>query len=140
MKTYEIIEDISAPITAVWAVLEDVENWPQWTSSVESIVRLDQTPFGAGSKATIRQPELPEARWTVTVWEPPFRFVWQTERPGIFVTAEHLLSEKPNGTNIKLSVEFGGAFGAMAALAGREIIERFLALEARGLKERCERT
>lgn len=137
MKSFELTQEIAAPIDTVWGVLADIEKWPEWTV-VQSVKRLDAGPLGVGSQATLNQPELPEATWTVTVWEPPRTFLWEAKQAGITVTAGHTLAETATGTSVKLAVEFHGALAAMVAAMARDTIERHLATEASGLKSRCE--
>jgi len=52
--------DIAAPPGGVWAVIADVERWPEWTPTVTRLQRLDRgqrstlaaaAPPGAGSGA-----------------------------------------------------------------------------------------
>ena len=57
---------IGASPSIVWKAREDVERWPQWTASVETVRRLDNGQFDVGSKVRIKQPSLPETEWRVT--------------------------------------------------------------------------
>src|SRR2546428_8818928 len=71
--------DINAPPERVWAVMADVERWPEWTESMKSVERLDSGEFGVGSKAKlpIRRSPNPNA-WTVTELKPNRSFSWGT--------------------------------------------------------------
>ena len=44
-----------------WAVVSDVERWPQRTASITSVKLLNSPPFGLSSEARIHQPKLPAA-------------------------------------------------------------------------------
>ena len=49
---FEISTAISSSAERVWAVLTDVERWPEWTPSITKITRLDSGPFAEGSERT----------------------------------------------------------------------------------------
>jgi len=40
---------VKAPVSKVWKVQTDLENWPRWQPPVATIKRLDQGPLRAGS-------------------------------------------------------------------------------------------
>src|SRR5688500_20354763 len=65
MRT-DITVDISAPPEVVWAVISDVESWPEWTASVTSVRRLSSERLPVGSRVRLKQPRLPATVWTVS--------------------------------------------------------------------------
>ena len=131
--------DIDAAPDAVLAVMSDVERWPEWTASVTSITRLDSGPFAIGSRARIRQPKLPPALWTVSAIEPGRSFTWISKGPGILVTAHHSIDPRAGGSRVTLSIRYEGLLAKLVAWMTKDINERYLAMEANGLKARCER-
>jgi hypothetical protein len=48
----------------VFAVLHDVERWPEWTMT--AVKKMDDGPLVVGSKVRVRQPKLLPAVWLVT--------------------------------------------------------------------------
>src|SRR5688572_90632 len=91
--------DINAAQDRVWAIMADVERWPEWTASVRSIERLEQGPFTTGSRARVRQPRLPVAVWTVTSLDPGRSFEWQNTSPGIKSRGVHTVEATGPGAS-----------------------------------------
>jgi hypothetical protein len=135
---FSISTDIQASPEVAWSVLSDIERWPEWTPSVRSIRRLDQGPLAVGSRALIRQPKLPPAFWRVTELEEGRSFTWVTRTPGVHVTAWHWVDAQPGGSRATLSLSFAGLLGPLVGRLTRRINERYLGLEAEGLKRRSE--
>ena len=139
MTEFVIAVDIAAPAERVWAVMSDVERWPEWTPTVTQIERLDKGALVVGSRARIRQPKLPPAIWQVTDLREGREFTWVTRSPGVRVTARHAVESAPRGTRASLSVEFSGPLAPLVAWWTRGLNERYLALEAKGLDARSLR-
>src|SRR5579859_7347355 len=97
--------EIAAPPEAVWAVVTDVERWPEWTPTMESVRRLDNGPFQLGSSAKIKQPQMPEAVWRVTAFTPGRQFTWETTVRGMRMIASHELVNSPAGCTSRLGLE-----------------------------------
>ena len=140
MRPYSTSIDIQAPPERVFDVMRDVERWHEWTPSVKSIKLLDSGPFVVGSRAVIRQPKFPPALWMVTAIGPGLDFTWENVAPGVRVVARHRVDPIPTGSRVTLSLEYFGLLGGVLARLTRGITERYLGLEANGLKARCERT
>ena len=130
--------DISAPTTRVWAVMIDVERWREWTASIENITLLDHAPLSVGSKVRIRQPRFPPVVWRVTRLEPGRLFAWESRSPGVTVTGTHSVVAVGVGSRATLQLDYAGPFGSILASLTRKISERYVALEAAGLKQRSE--
>lgn len=134
---FSISVDIAAPPDRVWAVMSDIEKWREWTASVKSITLRDPGPLRTGSRAWVRQPKFPPAHWTVT--EVSERcFTWVSRAPGMVVTARHSVTPIGTGSRATLSLNFAGSFGPFFGRLTRDINNRYLAMEAAGLKRRCE--
>jgi hypothetical protein len=129
---------IAAPPNVVWSVMADVERWHEWTPSVRSIRRLDSGPLRAGSRALIRQPRFPPAMWKVTALEPGRSFAWKSGAPGMWVFAEHSVEPAGSGARARLSLHFEGTIGRLMGRITHAISNRYLGLEAAGLKRRSE--
>jgi uncharacterized membrane protein len=137
MKLENVIH-IDAPVEAVWAVTEDVERWPEWTPTMESVKRVDQGPFDVGSAALIKQPGLPEARWVVTALTRGKQFTWESQVRGMQIVATHEMAAVKISTQSLLRVELSGLVARLLWPFIRSSLQQSLAQENAGLKSRCE--
>jgi len=133
-----ITVNINAPPQRVLAVLCDVERWPEWTSTMTQVQRLDRGPFGVGSSARVVQPKLRPAVWQVTELDENRSFTWVTHAPGVRMTAGHLVEAQGEGCRAALSFEIAGWLGPIVSRLYRGMIEQYVATEASGLKRRSE--
>jgi carbon monoxide dehydrogenase subunit G len=131
--------EIKAPAERVWSVMRDVERWPEWTPTVTRIRRTGNGPLAVGSRATIWQPKLLPARWEVVELKDNDRtFTWMTRGPGMRLFGRHSVEPTRDGSRATLSLKFTGPLGGFFARLTRRLNERYLALEAQGLKQQSE--
>lgn len=128
---------IDAPIEVVWSVFTDVERWPTWASSFTSVELIDG-PMRLGAKARIQQPRLPTVIWEVTKWEPGRSWTWTATSPGARTEASHVLTRVGDRTVAEQAIHPAGPIGRLAAFVWRSLTRQYLAIEAAGLKQRCE--
>lgn len=134
----EVIIDINAKPECVWDVLTDVERWPEWTSSVNSVQKLTEGPLAKGSRTRIFQPKVPPAVWTVTEIDPGRFFEWETSSPAINSVARHRVEATSTGSRVTLSVEQTGLFAVLIGFWLKRISLKYVRMEAEGLKKRSE--
>jgi hypothetical protein len=141
---FSMTTDVEASADVVFAVLADVERWPEWTATVTRVERLDGSspPLAVGNRIRIVQPGVPPAEWTVTALEAGRGFRMMSRSPGATVVADHWAEPLGDGqrSRVTLSVTFAGWFGRLIARLMRRLNERYLAEEAAGLKRRSEAT
>jgi uncharacterized membrane protein len=136
------IEDeisIDAPREVVWAVTSELERWPEWTPTVESLERVDEGEFKVGSSALIKQPGLPLAEWIVTDLVPGKRFTWKSRVQGIHMAASHELTSDGSGMKNVLRIEISGLVAFLLWPWIRLSVRRTLKQENQGLKAACEK-
>lgn len=137
---FSISVEIAAPPGHIWKIMADVEHWHTWTPSVTKIKRLDKGPFAVGSKLVIHQPKFPPALWRVTALEPERSFTSVSYAPGVLVTAHHFIEPLSEGSRVTLSIKYTGLFASMFSRLTGKITDRYLGLEAAGLKKQSETT
>lgn len=137
MRLEKQVEIDAAPAT-VFATYADVERWPEWTASVETVERLDLGPLRVGSRARLKQPRMPAQEWTVTELDDGRSFAWRTTGLGIVSTGIHVVEPSGQGSRVSAIVDMTGPLGGIAARIARSLILGYLRLETEGLKRRCE--
>jgi uncharacterized membrane protein len=137
-NTLAVAVHIEAPPEKVFAVLCDVERWPEWTPTMISVRRLDSGPFAIGSSAQVRQPKLRPNVWRVTELQDGRNFTWTTHSPGLRMTAGHLIEPKGDGSRVELTFELSGLIAPVVSRLYGGLIERYITTESQGLKKRSE--
>ena len=130
--------DIAATPQQIWQVLIDVESWPQWTTSMTRVQRLDSGPFSVGSRARVLQPKLPANVWRVVDLQNNRGFVWENKSWGAHTSAEHWIIARAEGSVILLKVRQTGLLAALLSLWVSKLTRAYMETEAQGLKRRCE--
>jgi uncharacterized membrane protein len=138
VNSFSVTVNIDAPPAKVFAVLCDVERWPEWTSTMISVRRVDRGRFAVGSIAQVRQPKLRPAAWQVTQFEDERNFTWSTHSPGLRMTAGHAIEPQDAGSRVRLWFELSGFIAPLVSWLYGGLIERYVATESQGLKKRCE--
>lgn len=135
----ETAVDIDATPEQVWAVMADIERWPEWTASVERVERLDEGPLRVGSRARLKQPRFPPVVWEVTALEPGRAFSWTARNVGVTSIGEHRIASPPGEpVTVRLSLRQRGPLAPLLALFTAKLTRRYVDTEAQGLKRRCE--
>lgn len=128
--------EIAAPIATVWAVLEDVERWPEWTPTVRTATLLDPGPLRPGTRVRLDQPRLPTITWTVDRVEEGRGFSWVSGGRLGLTRGAHDLTAIDDRTRLDLALDQHGiaaVFGALSASMTR----RYVDTEAESLRWRC---
>jgi uncharacterized protein YndB with AHSA1/START domain len=133
--------DLDAPVEAVWAVLVDVERWPEWTASVRSVRRSRTGPLTVGERVVLEQPRLPRLIWTVTQVVPERSFTWTAGSAVARGVGEHVLTpRRGGGCTATLRVRQTGPAGPLVAALLRGLTRRYVRTEAEGLRTRVTRS
>lgn len=128
-----------ADLDSAWIAITDVTAWPRWTASVSDVQMIDDGPLRKGSRARVKQPGMQPLTWSVTELTDRAEFTWVTDSPGVHTIGRHKLDRNEDGTTrITVELEQTGPLAGVINLFIGKRTERYLGLEAAGLKAASE--
>jgi uncharacterized membrane protein len=131
--------DIDAQQERVWEVLSDLEAWPRRIETVDVVELLTPAPMSKGSRVRLKQPKLPEGTWDITVWDAPSYFEWRQKSGGITSVAGHRVKMLEEGrSRLTLSLDMRGPLIPVIGLFYRGLTNRYMTIEAQGMKRAAE--
>jgi len=131
--------DIAARQQRVWEVLSAVEAWPQRIDTVDTVELVTPAPITTGSRVRLKQPKIPEGTWDITVWDPPSYFEWTQKMTGATSVAGHRVEALEDGrARLTLTLEMRGFFIAIIGVFYKDLTNRYMNLEAEGMKRAAE--
>src|SRR6188472_2084728 len=133
--------EIHAPQQRVWDVLSDLEAWPQRIETVDTVELLTPAPIGTGSRVRLKQPKLPEGVWEITTWDAPAYFEWTQKMTGTTTVAGHRVESLGDGrSRLTLTLDMRGLLFAIVGRFYKDLTNRYMTLEAEGMKRAAETT
>jgi len=131
--------DIDARQQRVWEVLSDLEAWPQRIETVNAVELLTPAPVGEGSCVRLKQPKLPEGTWEVTVWDAPSYFEFRQRSGGVTNVAGHRVEAlEESRSRLTLTLDMRGLLVPVVALFYKGLTNRYMTVEAQGMKRAAE--
>jgi uncharacterized membrane protein len=131
--------DLDAQQQRVWEVLSDLEAWPRRIETVDVVELLTPAPMSKGSRVRLKQPKLPEGTWDITVWDAPSYFEWRQKSGGITSVAGHRVEMLEEGrSRLTLSLDMRGPLIPVIGLFYRGLTNRYMTIEAEGMKRAAE--
>jgi uncharacterized membrane protein len=131
--------DINAQQQRVWDVLSDLESWPQRIETVDVVEVLTPAPVGEGSRVRLKQPKLPEGTWQVTVWDAPSFFEYRQRSGGVTTVAGHRVEAlEEDRSRLTLTLDMHGLLVPVVALFYKGLTNRYMTIEAQGMKRAAE--
>ncbi len=123
----------------VWDVLSELEAWPQRIETVDTVELLTPAPVTKGSRVRLKQLKLSEGTWDITVWDAPSYFEWMQKTGGITSVAGHRVEALGEGrARLTLTLDMRGFLSPVIALFYRGLTNRYMNLEAEGMKRAAE--
>lgn len=100
--------------------------------------KLDPGETMVGTRIRIWQPGYPPTVWRITHYEPDHGFTWVARSPGALVHAKHYVEPIPGGSRATLSIQYEKWLALLVGRLTRATNQRYLSMEAEGLKARSE--
>lgn len=132
--------DIQATPARVWALTVDVERWPAFVPTMTRIERLDDGPFGVGSRARVKQPMQRATVWTVTDYDDGRSFAWTARSSGLVFVGGHEIVPTATGVTNVLTLDIGGAAAPVLGRLLAPVLRRAIRRENLACKAEAERT
>ena len=134
---FESSIDINAPAEKVWALIDKLEEWPQWMPSIKKIERLSKEPLTVGSKfsVTAKVSRLTvKLLMTITKFVPERTVVLQGKALGTKLTRFYILEPVNGKTKATVGGEVSGVLAWLARRGGQAISDEI----AQAVKNRVE--
>jgi len=131
--------DVDARPQRVWDVLSDLEAWPERIETVDVVELLTPPPVGTGTRVRLKQPKLPAGTWEITVWDVPSYFEYRQRSGGVTIVAGHRVEALGEGrSRLTLTLEMRGLLVPIVGRLYKGLTDRYLTLEAQGMKRAAE--
>ena len=119
---YETSTTTSAEPARLWAVVADVEKWPEWIEVYQEVRRAESGELSLGDSAYVKQRGLAGGEWTVTELDEGRAFAWESRQPGVRMVGRHVVAAEPGGgSRLTLALEMTGwGSGVAGVLTGKK--------------------
>jgi len=129
--------EINAPVEKVWALVDRLEEWPQWMASIKKIERVSEGPLTVGSQLSVTAKV---SRLTVNLlmtiieFVPERSVVMQGRALGTNLTRFYFFEPVNGKTKITIGGEVSGLLAWMARRGGQAVSDEI----AQAAKKRIE--
>jgi carbon monoxide dehydrogenase subunit G len=134
---FESSIDIDAPAEKVWALIDKLEEWPQWMPSIKKIKRLSKGPLTAGSQLSVIAKVsglTVTLLMTIIEFVPERTVVMQGKALGTNLTRFYTLEPVNGKTKVTIGGDVSGALAWLARRGGQEVSAEI----AQAVKKRVE--
>jgi Polyketide cyclase / dehydrase and lipid transport len=94
----ERVFDVGLPADRVWALLAQVERWPEWAPHIRRARVVGGGPLGPESKGDLRFWPAGSGSVHMTTWEPHHLWTWRGRVVGLPVVYQHYFEALPGPT------------------------------------------
>jgi carbon monoxide dehydrogenase subunit G len=121
---FESSIDINAPVKKVWAMIDKLEEWPQWMPSIKKIERISKGPLGVGSQLSVTAKVsglTVTLLMTITEFVPEGTVVMQGRTLGTNLTRFYNLKPVNGKTKVTIGGDVSGALAWLACRGGQKV-------------------
>jgi carbon monoxide dehydrogenase subunit G len=121
---FESSIEINAPTTKVWALVDKLEEWPQWMPSIKKIERVSEGPLAVGSKLSVTAKVsglTVKPLMTITEFVPERNVVMEGKALGIKLTRFYNLEPVNSKTKVTIGGDVSGALAWLVRRGGQKI-------------------
>ncbi|MGQ9546210.1 MAG: SRPBCC family protein [Dehalococcoidia bacterium] len=121
---FESSIEINAPVRKVWALIDRLEDWPQWMPSIKRIEKLSKEPLTVGSRLlviarvsglTVKLP------MTITEFVPERSVVMKGKTLGTNLARFYNLEPVNGKTRVTIGGDVSGLLAWLACRGGRKV-------------------
>ncbi len=121
--------EINAPIEKVWALIDKLEEWPQWMPSIKKIEKLSEGPLAVGARLSVTAKVnrlTVNLLMTITEFVPGRSVVMQGKALGTHLTRSYRLEPVDGKTKATVGGEVSGLLSWLARRGGQAISEEIV--------------
>lgn len=121
---FESSIDINAPAERIWALIDKLEEWPQWMPSIKKIERVSKGPLTVGSQlsVTVKVSGFTlRLLMTIAEFVPERNVVLEGKALGTKLTRFYALEPVDGRTKITIGGDVSGALAWLARRGGQQI-------------------
>jgi len=121
---FESTIDINAPVEKVWALIDRLEEWPQWMPSIKKIERISTGPLTVGSQlsVTAKVSRLTvKLLMTIIEFVPERIVVMRGRALGTDLTRFYTLEPVDDRTKVTIGGDVSGALAWLARRGGQAV-------------------
>jgi carbon monoxide dehydrogenase subunit G len=121
---FESSIEINAPAERVWAMIDKLEEWPQWMPSIKKIERLSKGPLTVGSQLSVTATVsglTVTLLMIITEFVPERTVVMQGKALGTSLTRFYTLEPVNGKTKVTIGGDVSGALAWLACRGGQAV-------------------
>jgi carbon monoxide dehydrogenase subunit G len=121
---FESSIDINAPAKKVWAMIDKLEEWPQWMPSIKKIERVSKGPLTVGSQLAVTAKVsglTVTLLMTIIEFVPERTVVMQGKARGTNLTRFYNLEPVNGKTKVTIGGDVSGVLAWLACRGGQKV-------------------